>query len=278
MTVNETFLIYFSPTSTSKHVGESIVQGIGQKNVNLLDITLNSTDDITLPASALAVIVVPVYGGRVAPLAMDRLQKIHGTDTPTVLVVVYGNRDYESSLSELNSYAVIHGLKSIAGATFIGEHSYSTEKYPIAKGRPDKTDLNIAEMFGKRVRSKIEEAIRNDALSPVNVEDIRRPHQSFLSTFRFVKRVLKFRKSGVPLPQTPVLMDESLCNHCGVCSCRCPIGAITKGNEGHADADKCIKCNACVKLCPKQIRVYDTPFSAILSSCFKKQKLPQTIL
>lgn len=48
-----------------------------------------------IPASALAIIVVPVYGGHVAPLAMERLQYIRGVDTPTVLVVVYGNRAYE---------------------------------------------------------------------------------------------------------------------------------------------------------------------------------------
>ncbi len=51
-----------------------------------------------------------------------------GLDTPAVLVVVYGNRAYEKALMELDAFAIPHGLKVIAGATFIGEHSYSTDK------------------------------------------------------------------------------------------------------------------------------------------------------
>ena len=35
---------------------------------------------------------------------------------------------------------------------------------------------------------------------------------------------------------------------------------------------------ACVKACVRKARVYDTPFAVLLSDCFKKQKLPQTIL
>ena len=52
----------------------------------------------------------------------------------------------------------------------------------------------------------------------------------------------------------------------------------TKGDELNTDAEKCIKCCACVKACAKKARKYDTPFASLLSECFKKQKLPQTIL
>ena len=65
------------------------------------------------------------------------MQNIRGLDTPTVLVVVYGNRAYEKALMELDAFALPRGLKVIAGATFIGEHSYSTDEHPIAAGRPN---------------------------------------------------------------------------------------------------------------------------------------------
>ena len=66
--------------------------------------------------------------------------------------------------------------------------------------------------------------------------------------------------------------------HCGLCVVHCPAGAITKGDELNVDETKCIKCCACVKVCPRNAKVYDTPFAALLSDCFKKQKQPQTIL
>ena len=115
MTVNEAHLIYFSPTHTSKQVAEAIVHGTGIKNILPVNVTLQTTGEAVIPASALAIIVVPVYGGRVAPLAMERLQNIRGLDTPTVLVVVYGNRAYEKALMELDAFALPHGLKVIAG-------------------------------------------------------------------------------------------------------------------------------------------------------------------
>ena len=278
MTVNEAYLIYFSPTHTSKQIAEAIVHGTGIKNILPVNVTQQSAEEIVIPTSALAVIVVPVYGGHVAPLAMERLQNIRGLDTPTVLVVVYGNRAYEKALMELDAFAVPHGLKVIAGATFIGEHSYSTEKHPIAAGRPNDADLAFATDFGTKIIEKIQTADSMDTLYPVDVRAIRRPAQPFFPLFRFLRKVIKLRKSGTPLPRTPWVEDESMCTHCGLCVVHCPVGAITKGNELHTDETKCIKCCACVKVCTKKARVYDTPFATLLSDCFKKQKLPQTIV
>lgn len=278
MILNEAHLIYFSPTHTSKQVAEAIVHGTDIKKVVTTNITLNPAEEIVLPASVLAVIVVPVYGGSVAPLAMERLQSIRGTDTPVVLVVVYGNRAYEKALTELDAYALPHGFKVIAGATFIGEHSYSSEKYPIAVGRPDENDLSIAVHFGKTVQEKILAASTSGTLYPVDVRSIKRPSQPFLPLLRFLRKVIKLRKSKVPLPRAPWLEDESLCTHCGVCVVHCPVGAIIKGDETHTNVDKCIKCCACVKSCKQNARTYDTPFAVLLSQCFTRQKEPRTIV
>lgn len=278
MTVNEAHLIYFSPTHTSKQIAEAIVHGTGIKNILPMNVTQQSVEETLIPASALAIIVVPVYGGHVAPLAMERLSNIRGMDTPTVLVVVYGNRAYEKALMELDAFAVPHGLKVIAGATFIGEHSYSTDKHPISAGRPDGIDLAFAGEFGKKIMEKIQAATDADTLYPIDVRAIKRPSQPFFSLFRFLLKVIKLRKSKVPLPRTPWVEKEEQCTHCGLCVVRCPAGAITKGDELNTDAAKCIKCCACVKACAKNARVYDTPFAALLSDCFKKQKMPQTIL
>ena len=278
MTIDSAYLIYFSPTHTSKQVGEAIVRGIGAVRPIILDVTRQEMEDTVLPASSLAVIVVPVYGGHVAPLAMKRLQKLRGNNTPVVLVVVYGNRAYEKALVELDGFASSNGFKAVAGATFVGEHSYSTPQHPIAVGRPDKEDLTFAEDFGRKIHAKIEAATEINTLYAVDVRKIARPKQPFFPLFRFLRKVIALRKSGIPLPRTPWMKDEERCTHCGVCVLRCPAHAIAKGDELHTDPEKCIKCCACVKACKQQARIYDTPFAALLAECFKKPKEARTII
>lgn len=276
MNINEVQFIYFSPTNTSKQVGEAIVRGTGLTNVGTIDLTLKASE-VVIPSNTLAVIVVPVYGGKVAPLAKERLQRISTSGAAVVLVVVYGNRAYEKALVELDSFASAQGFKVIAGGTFIGEHSYSTEVHPVAQGRPDDTDLKYAEEFGMKIRTKIDAAQDMDHLYPIDVNRIQRPRQPFLPLFKFLRRVIKLRKSGVPMPRTPEVNVE-LCTHCGICVAHCPSGAIVRGDECNTVAEKCIKCCACVKGCPFKARTYDTPFAALLSDCFARQKEARIII
>ena len=185
MTVNEARLIYFFAYTHIKTSSRSNCSRNRYKNVVSMNLTLQTVEETVIPTSALAVIVVPVYGGHVAPLAMERLESIRGLDTPAVLVVVYGNRAYEKALMELDAFAIPHGLKVIAGATFIGEHSYSTDKCPIADGRPNESDLDYAEDFRKKIMEKIQAADGPDTLYQVDVRAIKRPSQPFFPLFRF---------------------------------------------------------------------------------------------
>lgn len=90
-----------------------------------------------------------MYAGRVAPIALQRLRRLRGNNAPAILITVYGNRDYEDALVELRDETIQLGFTPLAAGAFIGEHSYSRPNMPIAEGRPDITDLQTAEQFGK---------------------------------------------------------------------------------------------------------------------------------
>lgn len=277
MTITEINLITFSPTHTSKQIGEAIVRGMGIADVSFVDMTLQAPEKKEFGSDALAVITVPVYGGHVAPLALERMKDLRADGTPAVIVVVYGNRAYEKALVELDAFVSGLGFKVIAGGTFVGEHSYSSDRYPIAAGRPDDEDLKFAEEFGAKVRIKLSNAADAEHLYGVDVQKIQRPKQPFLPLLRFLRRVIKLRKNGVPMPRTPQV-DENLCTHCGLCVKRCPAGAIVKGEECVTNAEKCIRCCACVKGCPQKARTFDTPFAALLHDCFQRPKENRIIL
>ena len=116
-----------------------------------------------------------------------------------------------------------------------------------------------------------------DKLYAVDVNRIQRPYQAFFPLFRFLRKVVKLRKGGVPMPRIPAV-DTELCNHCGYCAVHCPASAIKKGDECYTDVEKCIRCCACVKGCPQKARTFDTPFAALLADCFKRQKENRIIL
>lgn len=278
MTIKEIHLITFSPTHTSRQIGEAIARGVESVPVKIWDITLpDATTPDTMPTNALVIITLPVYGGHIAPIAVERLKDLKGNGTPAAVAVVYGNRAYEKALTELDAWISGAGFKVVAGGTFIGEHSYSSEQHPIAAGRPNEEDLAYAEEFGRKIRTKIEVAADIDHLYSVNTARILRPRQPFLPLLKFLRRVIKLRKSGTPLPRTP-LVDEQLCTHCGLCVRNCPTEAIVKGDECNTLVERCIQCCACVKGCPAKARTYDTPFAVLLADNFKRQKENRIIL
>lgn len=268
--IMKTFLITFSPTGTSRKVGEAIARGIDPECI-VYDY-MNDRGAITVPAGAVAVVSVPVYGGHVAPPASEWIKNISGEGAMAVATVVYGNRDYENALVELGDMLRARGFRIAGGATFVGEHSYSTARFPIAAGRPDCSDLEQASRFGAALKEKM----LRGSVDDIDLSAIVHTENPAAATARFYEGVMKIRSSGT-VPRTPVV-DEAGCVHCGRCVAVCPMGAITEGNECNTDAGRCIDCCACVKACATGARTYETPFAPLLSECFGEQKPNHTIL
>lgn len=150
MKIQSLKLVCFSPTGTTKAVIQGIVRGINQSTVELIDITKPNARKQQLQTSEneLLIVAVPVYMGRVPDLLIEWLHTIKARNTPTVCVVVYGNRVYDDALLELKDILIKRGCIPIACGAYIGEHSFSSSETPTAEGRPDASDLNHAELLG----------------------------------------------------------------------------------------------------------------------------------
>ena len=127
MKIDSVKLAYFSPTGTTKAVLHGIALGINPSKMELIDVTTPQARQEPLKTAEheLLVVGVPVYMGRVPALLNEWLNAIDAQDTPTVCVVVYGNRAYENALLELKDTVTKSGCIPIAGAAYIGEHSFS---------------------------------------------------------------------------------------------------------------------------------------------------------
>lgn len=267
-------LLSFSPTGTSMKVANGIAKGIGIPNYNTIDVTYSIPTFPKFTSADLILVSVPVYGGHVSPTALQRMDNIHGENTPAVAVVVYGNRHYEQALEELSIFLSERGFCVIGAGTFIGEHSYSTNDTPIAAGRPNMQDMQFAEEFGLKIMKKLSYASKPHA---VDVQNIELPRQDTYTMMHFKQTVMEWMKQGVKMPAAPST-NEILCNNCSSCADLCPTSAIDKDNTHITDETLCIKCCACVKNCPTKARFFNTPFAKLLTDNFIEPKENKILL
>lgn len=257
MEYNLSHLVCFSPTHSSHMIGETIIRGLSVAHSIEIDLTYEPPQSPLLIEQSIVVIVVPVYGGRIAEVALERMEKIRGKDSLAIPVVVYGNRDYDDALLELKDWCVAHGFTPIAGAAFIGEHSYSRQDRPIAVHRPDGRDLRKAFQFGDRILRRLKKAGHTGVAGDLKV-----------------KGNFPYKVKGPATLQTPMTV-AALCTQCGFCVGICPVQAIQLQEELVSDARLCIKCCACVKQCPVEARIFDTPYTDLLFKNFSARREPE---
>ncbi|MBI9065029.1 MAG: EFR1 family ferrodoxin [Marinilabiliaceae bacterium] len=236
-------LIYFSPTGTTQKIVREIGQKTGLKLISENNITHNQDEfKPAVSGDCLTIIGIPVYGGRVPIEAIEALKKLQSNQSPVVIVVVYGNREYDDALLELKEVAINCGFRIIAGAAFIGEHSFSSKDKPIAKNRPDKQDLIKCRDFAELINKKLNEIRDANTPAELNVPG---------------KYPYKERKQ-LPATVHPIT-DNNLCNQCGTCVDICPVNAITIEGTEITNGELCTWCCACVKHCPNEARIFDNP-------------------
>ena len=239
MEVKKVKLIYFSPTGTTQKVLESIARGITNEDVEHINLTLPEGVQEKIPpfSDELVIIGAPVYGGRLPVDAVDRFKQLKASNTTAVLTVVYGNREFEDALLELKNLAIKLGFYPVAGGAFIGEHSFATKDVPIANGRPDSRDLQLAMDFGVKIKEKVTAMQPSDAPMELKVSG------------RF-----PYAAGGArPMVVSPVTNNDT-CTVCGTCASVCPTGAISINGNVATETGRCIRCCVCIKYCPEDAR------------------------
>src|SRR4030042_1952253 len=243
MEIRTVTLAYFSPTGTTRKVLEGIAGTIGAESIQHIDLTRPDILAREIPGrkEGLVILGAPVYAGRIPVEAGERFMKLKGNDVPAVVIAVYGNREYDDALIELRDIALKQGFKPVAGGAFIGEHSFTSEETPLAAGRPDGQDIEIARDLGQKIAVKMKEIEKPSDIPGLSVPGnipLRERHQ---------------------IEKIPPETDTSLCVMCLTCVGVCHTEAITYNEEILTETDSCILCCACVKSWPTTARQINNP-------------------
>lgn len=238
--------IVFSPTGGTKKVTDTITKA-WEMSVNEIDLTNAEINyaAFSLKKDDIAIIAVPSYGGRVPPLAAQRISKIRGNQVRCVIVCVYGNRAYEDTLIELNDIAEKSGFKVIAAIAAIAEHSIM---HQYAAGRPDAKDKHDLQIFAKKILEKINRSMAET------------------STLQIPGNYPYKKAGGVGL----VPKADNKCTNCKLCAENCPAQAISKENLKVTDRKKCISCMRCVVKCPQSARKVNGAMVSAATLAMKK--------
>ncbi len=218
--------IYFSATYTTRRVVEAVAANLSNE-VTAYDITNDaSTKEIAIPAHELVVVGVPVYAGRVPAMAVERLRRFKGDNTPAVVVAVYGNRHYDDAVLELHDMMTACGFRTVSAGAFGAQHSIFPK---VGKARPDAEDMADIKTFAAKSAELVAKGFGEIDL-PGN-----RPYKV---------------PGGIPIWPTA----SRRCNGCGACARLCPTGAIDPASPKGVDKTKCIKCGRCIVVCPAKAR------------------------
>ena len=229
MNIEKWIVAHFSPTGGTKRIAEIIAAGFGTPVVEM-DLT-KADCTVSLSEKDAVMVVLPVYGGRVPQVSLERLAALKGNGQKAVAVVVYGNREFDDALLETKDALEANGFCVVAAAAFIAEHSVVRS---IAAGRPDTQDEALCRQFAADVMAKSDDA--SSISVPGNDPYVEIKPSAF----------------------HPVA-DEN-CVKCGVCAEQCPVSAIPMDDPSQTNNDVCINCLRCVQVCPVNSRALPAPF------------------
>ena len=253
MRIREIHSLYFSPTGGTAKYAKAMAAGAAEAlacpaEVSSFTLPREREEERHFSSDELLVIGSPTYAGKLPNKILPEFQeKLRGENTPVLLFVSYGNRNFDNSLAELLSVLRANGFLPLAAATFACRHAFSDR---ICPERPRVEELAVARDFAARAAKALKAAdpavLEAASLAFTVPGDAEAPY--------YVPK----GEDGAPAKflKAKPLTDLSKCLHCGACAAHCPMGSIDAADTSNVPGI-CIKCQACVRGCKQGAKYFE---------------------
>lgn len=245
--------LYFSPTGGTAKYAKAMAAGAAEAlacpaEVSSFTLPREREEERHFSSDELLIIGSPTYAGKLPNKILPAFQeKLRGENTPVLLFVSYGNRNFDNSLAELLSVLRTNGFLPLAAAAFACRHAFSDR---ICPERPRVEELAEARGFAMRAAEALKAAdpavLEAASLAFTVPGDAEAPY--------YVPK----GEDGAPAKflKAKPLTDLSKCLHCGACAAHCPMGSIDAADTSDVPGI-CIKCQACVRGCKQGAKYFE---------------------
>ena len=233
-------VFYFSATGITKSISKEIGRSLKQNGhtIHLKNIITPKSRESKPDFSEFDGIYFgfPVFGGRIPIVGEEWLTRLEGKNRNCAMFFTYGGRALEWAHQSTFYLLTRANFHVVLSAEFVGSHSFNIAKgWSLAKGRPNDSDLKIAEQFA------LESLIRFKNNSLFNID---------LSGFTFRPQRTKISKGEWAKLYPHKTQRE--CRMCHLCELECPVNAFD-AESGKTNKKLCICCMHCVTICPDQV-------------------------
>lgn len=250
------FIVYSSPSGSTRHIAELIYERLTQKgcNAGLWDLgkgverqnIARSLREVDEPLCLW--IGSPVYVDHAVPPVEAFLEGLPSLkEAAGVPFVTWGAVSSGVALLEMGRKMREKGLALLGGAKIVALHSFMWKcQKPLGAGHPAPEDEEAVEALVDKVLAKL---LAGDMASlSLSVLDYLPPERKKAAEGKSISKLKKLH------PEFAI--DAGRCTQCGVCREACPADAVSLDPYPRI-SDSCFLCGTCARLCPEDAVVLD---------------------